>query len=137
MILPVIWAAAGPGSIIYLAALKSIPDEMYEAADLDGAGVWTKIRHVTLPTLKPLILINLLGATVGAFQAFDRIFVMTGGGPLYATHVLGLEIYYNAFLYLKFGYATAVAWTMGAMLVGFTLYQLRVMRNLKYSAASA
>ena len=137
VILPGIWASAGPGSIIYLAALKSIPDEMYEAADLDGAGVWTKIRHVTLPTLKPLIQINLLGATVGAFQAFDRIFVMTGGGPLNATHVLGLEIYYNAFLYLKFGYATAVAWTMGAMLVGFTLYQLRVMRNLKYSAASA
>ena len=137
VILPGIWASAGPGSIIYLAALKSIPDEMYEAADLDGAGVWTKVRHVTLPTLKPLIQINLLGATVGAFQAFDRIFVMTGGGPLNATHVLGLEIYYNAFLYLKFGYATAVAWTMGAMLVGFTLYQLHVMRNLKFSAASA
>ena len=137
VILPVIWAGAGPGSIIYLAALKGIPDEMYEAADLDGAGVWTKIWCLTLPTLKPLILINLIGATVAAFQTSQNILVQTGGGPLYATHTLGLEIFYNAFLYLKFGYATAVAWIMGSLLVGFTLYQLRVMRNLKYSAASA
>ena len=99
VVLPGIWAAAGPGSIIYLAALKSIPDEMYEAADLDGAGIWTKIWRVTLPTLKPLILIiNLLGATIGAFQASQNILVQTGGGPLYATHTLGLEIFYNAFL---------------------------------------
>ncbi|MBV9852272.1 MAG: extracellular solute-binding protein [Armatimonadetes bacterium] len=137
VLLPVIWAAAGPGSIIYLAALKSIPDEMYEAADLDGAGVWTKIRHVTLPTLKPLILINLIGATIAAFQASQNILVQTGGGPLYATHTLGLEIWYNAFLYLKFGYATAAAWIMGALLVGFTLLQLRMMRDLRFSSASA
>lgn len=137
VVLPVIWAAAGPGSIIYLAALKSIPDEMYEAADLDGAGVWTKIWRVTLPTLKPLILINLVGATIGAFQASQNILVQTGGGPLYATHTLGLEIWYNAFLYLKFGYATAAAWIMGALLVGFTLFQLRMLRDLKFAAASA
>ncbi len=137
VVLPVIWAAAGPGSIIYLAALKSIPEEMYEAADLDGAGVWTKITRVTLPTLKPLILINLVGATLAAFQASQNILVQTGGGPLYATHTLGLEIWYNAFLYLKFGYATAAAWIMGALLVGFTLFQLRMLRDLKFAAASA
>ena len=110
---------------------------MYEAADLDGAGIWTKIWRVTLPTLKPLILINLIGATIGAFQAAQNILVMTGGGPLYATHTLGLEVFYNAFLYLKFGYATAAAWIMGALLVGFTLFQLRMMRDLKFSAAGA
>ena len=137
VVLSVIWAATGPGCIIYLAALKSIPDEMYEAADLDGAGVWTKIWRITLPTLKPLILINLVGATIAAFQVTDRILIMTGGGPLYATHTLGLEIWYNAFLYLKFGYATAAAWIMGALLVGFTLFQLRMMRDLRFSAASA
>jgi ABC-type sugar transport system permease subunit/ABC-type glycerol-3-phosphate transport system substrate-binding protein len=137
VVLPVIWASAGPGSIIYLAALKSIPEEMYEAADLDGAGIWTKIWRVTLPTLKPLILINLVGATLAAFQASQNILVQTGGGPLYATHTLGLEIWYNAFLYLRFGYATAAAWIMGALLVGFTLFQLRMLRDLKFSAASA
>ncbi len=137
VLLPVIWAAAGPGSIIYLAALKSVPDEMYEAADLDGAGIWTKIWRITLPTLAPLLIINLLGATIGAFQASQNIIVQTGGGPQYATHTLGLEVFYNAFLFLKFGYATAVAWIMGAMLVGFTLYQLRITKKLKFSQGKA
>ncbi|MGO8672970.1 MAG: extracellular solute-binding protein [Capsulimonadaceae bacterium] len=136
-VLPRIWAAAGPGCIIYLAALKGVGEEMYEAADLDGAGVWQKIRHITLPTLKPLILINLIGSTIGAFQATDTILVMTGGGPVDATSTLGLEIFYNAFLFLKFGYATAVAWIMGSLLVGFTLYQLRMMKDIKFSAAGS
>jgi len=135
VILPGVWAGAGPGSLIYQAALRSIPDEMYEAADLDGAGVWTKFWRVTLPTLKPLILINLVGAVIGTFQATDNILVMTAGGPLDATRTLGLEIWYNAFLFLKFGYATAAAWVMGALLIGFTVYQLRVMKDLRYSAA--
>lgn len=134
VVLPGVWAGAGPGSIIYLAALKTISDELYEAADLDGASIWTKIRHITLPSLKPLIIINLVGAFIGAFKAMENIFVMTGGGPLYATHTVGLEIWYNAFMYLKFGYATAAAWIMGAMLVGFTLYQLRILRDVRFSA---
>ncbi len=135
VILPGVWASAGPGSLIYQAALRSIPEEMYEAADLDGAGLWTKFLRVTLPTLKPLILINLVGAVIGSFQATDNILVMTAGGPLYSTQTLGLEIWYNAFLFLKFGYATAAAWVMGALLVGFTIYQLRVMKDLRFSAA--
>ncbi len=135
VILPAIWAGAGPGSIIYQAALRSVPDEMYEAADMDGAGIWTKIWRVTLPTLKPLILINVVGAVIGSFQATENILAMTGGGPLYSTRTLGLEIWYNAFLFLKFGYATAAAWIMGAMLVGFTVFQLRLMRNLRFAAA--
>ena len=135
VVLPAIWAGAGPGSIIYQAALRSVPDEMYEAADMDGAGLWTKIWRITLPTLKPLILINVVGAVIGSFQATENILVMTGGGPLYSTQTLGLEIWYNAFLFLKFGYATSAAWIMGAMLVGFTIFQLRMMRNLRFSAA--
>ena len=135
VILPWVWASAGPGSLIYQAALRSIPNEMYEAADLDGAGIWTKIWRVTVPTLRPLIIINLVGAVIGTFQATDNILVMTGGGPLYSTQTLGLEIWYNAFLFLKFGYATAAAWVMGALLVGFTLYQLRIMKDLRFAAA--
>jgi len=135
VILPYVWASAGPGSLIYQAALRSIPTEMYEAADLDGAGIWTKIWRVTVPTLRPLIIINLVGAVIGTFQATDNILVMTGGGPLYSTQTLGLEIWYNAFLFLKFGYATAAAWVMGALLVGFTLYQLRIMKDLRFAAA--
>jgi ABC-type sugar transport system permease subunit/ABC-type glycerol-3-phosphate transport system substrate-binding protein len=137
IIVPGIWAAAGPGSIIYLAALKSIPEELYEAADLDGATPWRKIWAITLPYLKPLIIINLVGAFVGAFRAAENVFVMTGGGPLYATHVLGLEVWMQAFMYLNFGYATAVAWMLGAMLIGFTVYQLRILRRVRFTTAGA
>jgi ABC-type sugar transport system permease subunit/ABC-type glycerol-3-phosphate transport system substrate-binding protein len=137
VIVPGVWAAAGPGCIIYLAALKGIPGEMYEAAEIDGAGVFSKVFRITVPTLKPLIIINLVGATIGAFQASSNILIMTGGGPLYATHTIGLEVFYNAFLYLKFGYATAAAWVMGALLLGFTVVQLKMVKNLRFSAARA
>ena len=136
IILPIVWAGAGPGSIIYLAALKSIPDEMYEAADVDGAGIWVKIRHVVFPMLKPLIIINFVGAFIGAFKAMENVFIMTGGGPNYATHVIGLDIWYNAFMYLRFGFATAEAWIMGSMLIGFTMYQLRILKDIKFSAGA-
>jgi len=135
VVLPGIWAAAGPGSILYLAALKNIPAERYEAADLDGASWWNKIRFITMPGLKPLILINLLGVFIGGFKAMENIFVLTGGGPLYSTQTLGLEIWTNAFLFLKFGYATAAAWVMGAILVGFTLTQIRYLLRMRFSAA--
>lgn len=136
VVLPLVWAGAGPGSVIYLAALQSIPDEMYEAADLDGAGFFSKIWRITLPTLSPLILINLVGATIAAFKIMEPILVQTAGGPDYATHTVGLEIWYNAFMYLKFGYATAAAWLMGALLIGLTIYQLRVLQNVRFAAGS-
>src|ERR1041385_3834421 len=93
VVLPAIWAGAGPGSIIYLAALKTISEDVYEAADLDGASIWQKIRLITLPSLRPLIIINFVGAFIGAFKAMENIFVMTGGGPMNATHTIGLEIW--------------------------------------------
>ncbi|MBS1709066.1 MAG: extracellular solute-binding protein [Armatimonadetes bacterium] len=136
VVLPGIWAGAGPGSILYLAALKQIPDERYEAADLDGASWVHKLLFITFPGLRPLMMINLLGAVIGGFKAMESIFVLTGGGPVYATHVLGLEIWTNAFQFLKFGYATAAAWVMGAMLIGFTLVQMRSLTRLKFSAGA-
>ncbi|MGI8923477.1 MAG: extracellular solute-binding protein [Fimbriimonadales bacterium] len=136
VVIPGIWAGAGPGSILYLAAMKNVPDERYEAADLDGASWRHKVRYVVYPALKPLILINLLGAFVGGFKAMEQIFIMTGGGPLYATHTLGLEVWQNAFMFLKFGYATAAAWVMGAILIGFTVVQIRSLLGMKFSASS-
>jgi ABC-type sugar transport system permease subunit/ABC-type glycerol-3-phosphate transport system substrate-binding protein len=137
VVLPGVWAGAGPGSILYLAALKNIPEERYEAADLDGASWKSKILYITLPGLTPLLLINLLGAFIGGFKAMENVFVLTGGGPLYATHTIGLEIWSNAFLFLRFGYATAAAWVMGAILIGFTLIQLRQMTKMKFVAAGS
>jgi multiple sugar transport system permease protein len=134
IIIPGIWSHVGAGCIFYLAALKNIPEELYEAADLDGANVFRKTWNITFATLGPLLIINFIGALIGAFQATERILVMTGGGPLKATHTLGLEIFYNAFTYMKYGYATAVAWIMGAMIIGFTVMQIRVLRNMRFTA---
>lgn len=134
-ILPGIWAGMGPGSLIYLAALKSIPDELYEAGDIDGATFFQKIRHIVLPSLKPLLIINFVGAFAGAFHSAANILVMTGGGPYTpygATEVTSLLIYFNAFLYLRFGFATAMAWTLGAMLIGFTVIQLKRLSRMEF-----
>ena len=135
VVLPGIWAGAGPGSILYLAALKNVPGERYEAADIDGATWWHKVRYIALPGLKPLILINLLGVFIAGFKAMETIFVLTGGGPLNATHTIGLEVWTNAFVFLKFGYATAAAWVMGAILIGFTVVQIRYLTKLRFTAA--
>ena len=132
VIVPDIWAGAGPGCLIYLAALKGIPEEQYEAADLDGAGLWHKALNVTYPNLKALIVINFIGAVVGGFKASGNIFVMTGGGPEDATMTTGLYIWYNAFMFLNFGLSTAMAWIMGALLIGFTLTQLRILDRLQF-----
>lgn len=137
VVIPGIWAGAGPGSILYLAALKNVPDERYEAADLDGANWIQKIRFITFPGLNALMLINLLGAFIGGFKAMENIFVLTGGGPLDATHVMGLEIWQNAFMFLKFGYATAAAWVMGAILIGFTVVQIKHLTRMKFTAAKS
>ncbi|MBS1713559.1 MAG: extracellular solute-binding protein [Armatimonadetes bacterium] len=135
VVIPGIWAGAGPGSILYLAALKNIPDERYEAADLDGASWVQKLWRITMPGLKPLMLINLLGVFIGGFKAMDNVFILTKGGPLYATHTIGLEVWKNAFMYLKFGYATAAAWVMGAILIGFTVTQIRYLTRLRFGTA--
>ena len=85
IIIPGVWASAGAGSLVYQAALTSVPSDLYEAAEVDGAGIINRIRHITVPTLKPLIIINFVGVFIGAFHAMQNIFVMTGGGPFNAT----------------------------------------------------
>ena len=135
VILPGIWAGTGAGCLIYLAALKGIPDEQYEAADVDGAGIIAKLWNVLIPNIKALIIISFVGAFIGAFHAAQNIFVMTAGGPANKTMTLGLDIWYNSFLFLQFGYATAEAWILGAMLIGFTLVQLQVLNKVEFKKA--
>jgi ABC-type sugar transport system permease subunit/ABC-type glycerol-3-phosphate transport system substrate-binding protein len=134
VIVPGLWAGMGPGCIIYLAAMKSIPDELYEAADLDGAGPLQKAFHITFRSLMPLILINFIGAVIGSFHAMENVLVLTGGGPGDRTMTLGMDIFFNAFTHLRFGYATAEAWIMGSLLIGFTVYQLRSLRRMRFRA---
>lgn len=135
VVLPGIWAGAGAGSILYLAALKNISTDRYEAADLDGANWVQKIFLITLPALRPLILINLLGVFIAGFKAMENVFVLTQGGPLNATRTIGLEVWQNAFMFLKFGYATAAAWVMGSILIGFTVVQIRSLLKMRFTTA--
>lgn len=135
VLLPVIWAGMGPGCLIYLAALKTIPEELYEASEVDGAGIARKIFSITLPSIKMLIMINLVGAFIGAFMSSESILAMTGGGPYTphgATEVVGLQLFYTAFMYLKFGVANAMAWVLGFMLIGFTMFQLRNLSRVEF-----
>jgi len=134
VVMPVVWAGMGPGCLIYLAALKTVPDDLYEAAEIDGANTWGKLWNVTLPTLRPLIIISFVGAFVAAFKSSDLILAMTGGGPAGSTMVLDLQIFYDAFAYLRFGTATAMAWLLGFLLIGFTVYQMKQLSSMQFKA---
>lgn len=130
-VLPMVWAGIGPGCLIYLAALRGIPPDLYEASDIDGADLLDKILFVVFPMLRPLILINCIGVLNGAwFGATGNILAMTGGGA--NTEEAGLHIFFKAFMYLKFGPATAMAWMLAFMLIGFTIHQLRILSRLEF-----
>ena len=132
-IIPMIWAGMGPGCLIYLAALKGIAEDYYEAAEIDGAGFIDKILFVVFPTLKALIIINFVGVFISSwYGATASILAMTGGGA--NTEVVGLHIWYKAFTYLKFGPATAGAWMLAFMLIGFTVHQLRILSRVEFRA---
>ena len=135
IMIPQAWAGMGPGCLIYLAALKTVPEDLYEAAALDGGGFFRRLRYVAIPTIKPLILINLIFALIGAFQAADTVLVMTAGGPNGATNVIGLEIFFNAFMFQRFGVATAMAWMLGFLLIGFTVFQMKRLSRMTFITA--
>lgn len=135
VILPTVWAGMGPGSLIYLAALKNIPNELYEAADIDGAGFLGKIRFIVLPRLKALIIIQFIAAFIVAAQSSDFILVMTFGGPNEATRVADLLIFEKAYLYLRFGLATTMAWILSLLLMGFTVIQIKYLSKMEFRAA--
>lgn len=132
VVFPPAWAHLGAGCIIYLAALKGIPDDLYEAADMDGASFFNKLRYIVFPYLKPLIVINAVGATIYGFKSADAVLAMTGGGPKDATQVIGYEIWQRSFLYLQFGQGTAMAWILGVLLLAFTAYQLRILNKVEF-----
>jgi len=134
-VLPAIWAGAGMQSLIYVAALHSFPDDLYECAALDGAGFYKRARHITLPQLTPLIIINSVGAFIAAFQNMGHIFLLTFGGPGKETTVLGLAIWKLAYNDLRFSTATTMAWFMGLALIGFTYFQIRFLRKLEFRRA--
>jgi multiple sugar transport system permease protein len=110
----------GSSLMIYLAGLQGIPKELYEAAQIDGAGWWPRVRSITLPMLSPTIFFNLIMGIIGSFQVFTASFVLTNGGPNFATLTYVLYLYNNAFRYFKFGFAAASAWVLFFIILALT-----------------
>ena len=107
--------------VMFLAALKQVPRSLYEAAEIDGAGKVTRFFHITLPQISPIIFFNLINQTIQALQNFTSAQVITEGGPLKSTYVLGLKLYKEGFSYFKMGYASAISWVVFAAIMIFTL----------------
>lgn len=115
-----LWGVGG-SMVIYLAGLKDIPTQLYEAATLDGASGFRKMRHVTLPLMTPVIFFNLVMGIIGAFQTFTQAFVITpNGGPQDSTYFYSLYLYNRAWKYLDMGYASAMAWMLFLVIVVLT-----------------
>jgi multiple sugar transport system permease protein len=130
-----VWGWLGFDVIIYLAALQGIPQDVLEAAALDGARRWATFRHVVLPLLSPATLFLIVWSTINALQVFDEIYVTTRGGPLQATTVLVYEIYNEAFVVFHAGYAAAIALVLFLITLVFSVIQLWVgSRRVHYSS---
>lgn len=103
-----IWRRIGFNTIVFLAGMRSVDTSVLEAAAIDGAGTWRRIRHVMIPLLAPMTLLVLIMGVIDGFLVFDQIFVMTGGGPVGRTEVLGILLHAQAFDYFKIGSASAI-----------------------------
>jgi multiple sugar transport system permease protein len=123
-----IWRHMGLTALLFYAGLQGIPKNVYEAATIDGSSEWTTFWKITLPLLRPVTVFVLVTSIVGSFQIFDTVAVATQGGPVDATRVLVYYIYDNAFKFFKMGYATALSMTLFAILIFFSIVQLRLFR---------
>ena len=121
------WHYTGYNAVILLARLQSIPTELYDAAAVDGAGPLASFRHVTLPGLRPALLLTTVLSTIGTLQIFDEPYVLTRGGPDNATLTIGMYLYQNAFSYFDFGYASAIAYALTVLIGALGLVQFKVL----------
>jgi len=124
LILMSLWGA-GASMLLYLAGLQSIPTQLYEAARIDGANAWQQFWHVTLPMLTPTIFFNLVLNIIGSYQVFTPVYILTNGGPNNATLTMVLYLFRKSFQQFEFGYASAIAWVLFAIIMVFTLLIIR------------
>jgi multiple sugar transport system permease protein len=129
IILASAWKDVGFVMVILLAGLMAIPEELYEAASIDGAGAWHRFRHITLPLLSPATFFVVVISLINNFQVFDQVWVMTGGGPVGSTTVVVQQIVQNAFEFGRMGYAAAMSWVLFAVILVVTLAQLRLQKR--------
>ena len=135
LVLMSLWGVGGT-MMIFLAALQGIPQELYEAAELDGAGPMRRFLHITVPMISPAVLFNLVVGIIGTFQVFTQAFVMTGtaqpgteGGPNNATLFVVLYLYKKAFQEFRMGYASALAWVLFFLILAATIAQMRMAKR--------
>jgi multiple sugar transport system permease protein len=130
-----LWGIGG-GMIIYLAGLQSVPTQLYEAAEIDGANSWKRFWTITLPMISPTLFFNLVMGIIGSFQVFTSSYILTpGGGPGYSTLFYVLYLYQKAFRYLQMGYASALAWILFAIVLLLTLIVFRTSAKWVYYEA--
>jgi len=122
------WGGLGGSTVIFYAGLKGIPQALYEAAMIDGAGALQQVRYITIPMISPVFTFMMVTGLMGGFSSFMSVYLTTGGGPLDSTRVLGLEIYTLAFHRLWMGQATSLAFILFAIVFALTLVQLRLRR---------
>ena len=136
LVLMGVWGC-GNAMLIYLAGLQDVPQALYEAAELDGAGWWARTWHVTLPMLSPVIVFNMVMGIIGTLQVFTVPFIMfPGGSPERSTYFYTMYLYDNAFLYLKMGYACAMGWIMFLIILALTFVALRISERRVYYGGS-
>ena len=129
LVLMAVWKNYGYSLLIFMAALQAVPEELYDAARIDGAGCWQQFRHVTLPTLRPVVLLTGLVTANGYFQVFAEPYVMTGGGPLDATLTMVLLLYDQGFRWWRLGYAAALAFVLFVLMLLLSAVLLRLQRE--------
>ncbi|OAS15113.1 carbohydrate ABC transporter permease [Paenibacillus oryzisoli] len=120
-----IWHSIGYYMVLYLAGLQGIPKDLYEAAEIDGAGKIAQFRKITVPMLSPVIFFTVIMGIINSFKVFDLVFVLTKGGPGRSTHMLVYDIYYTAFQRFEYGYASAMAYVLFTIILIITLIQFR------------
>lgn len=125
-----LWAYLGGNTmLIFLAGLQGVPQELYDAAEVDGAGGWHKFRNVTLPMISPTLFFNLILGVIGALKVFALAYVATQGGPSWATWFYALHLYRWSFEYFDMGYGAALAWIFTLILIVLTAFQFWVSRR--------
>ena len=124
-----IWKGIGWNMVVFLAALQTVPKELYEAAAIDGAGAWKKLLHVTLPSIRGTVLFALVMLTIGGFNVFTSVKMITGGGPGHETDVVLTWMYHKAFSTGEFGYAAALSFIVTVVLAILAVLQFRLMQR--------
>ena len=127
-----VWKTFGINMVLFSAGLQGIPDNYYEAAEIDGAGGWAKFWNITLPMLSPTTFFILVMSMISSFQVFDLVYVLTSGGPLGSTKVMVFYIYEYAFKFFEMGYASAASYILFLILFIFTMVQVRYMKSKVY-----